>query len=149
MPTVALDGMRWLNNFDKNYYFTCSKKNMDTVVLDLYNKFQTVQSYYDTGALKHYQSLENDIYNKWNDVFKQFTCKQSKTNTAQICNHTTIKYKDYTDSLNRTVLCIDDIRSVYTNKHKYNVIYTDNDTWLTKDINFEVPEETTVLFEGL
>jgi len=149
MPTVALENMRWLNNFDSKYYYTCNKKNMDTVVVDLYNKFQTAQSYYDTDALKYYQSLENDIYNKWNGVFKQFTSRQSKTNTAQICKHDTIKYSDYVDSLNRTVLCIDDIRSVYTNKHKYNVIYTDNDTWLTKDMNFVVPEETIGLFEGL
>lgn len=146
MPTVALQDMRWHNNFDSKYYYTCTKKNMDSVVLDLYNKFENIKNYYDIGVLKHYQALEDSIYNKYNDVFKLFTCKQSKTKTAGILEHTTIKYSDYTDGLNRTVLCIDDIRSVYTNRHKYNIIYTDNDTWLTKDINFVVPEETTGLF---
>ena len=42
-------------------------------------------------------------------------------------------------------ICIDDVRSVLTNKHKFRVIYTDNDTYLTKDPNFEPIEEETGL----
>jgi hypothetical protein len=150
MPTVALQGMRWHNNFDSKYYHTCTKKNMDSVVLDLYNKYDTAKSYYETGVLKHYQALENSIYTKWNEVYKLFTCKESKTKTAGILNHKTIKYSDYVDSLNRSILCIDDIRSVYSNKYRYNIIYTDNDTWLSQDPNFVLPStEETNLFEGL
>jgi hypothetical protein len=51
--------------------------------------------------------------------------------------------------LGRSIICIDDIRSVLANKNKFRVIYTDNDTYLTKDPNFEPVEEQagTGLFE--
>jgi hypothetical protein len=47
-------------------------------------------------------------------------------------------------------VCIDDIRSVLTNRHKFRVIYTEKDTYLTKDPSFEPKEETQGLglFEG-
>jgi hypothetical protein len=80
------------------------------------------------------------VFYKWNDCFKDFKGKQSNNNTAQILQHTTIKYGDYIQNLNRNVLCIDDIRSVFTNKHKYNIIYTDRDTWLTQTPNFIAPQ---------
>ena len=53
--------------------------------------------------------------------------------------------------LGRRVLCIDDIKSVLSNRHKFKVIYTDKDTYLTKDPSFEPKEELpeTNLFEGL
>ena len=35
---------------------------------------------------------------------------------------------------------MDDIRSVLTNKYKFYTIYTDADTYLSKDKNF-IPEE--------
>ena len=42
----------------------------------------------------------------------------------------------------------------YTNKHKYRVIHTDSDTWLTTDADFVAPEAVSTaqsanLFEGL
>jgi hypothetical protein len=45
--------------------------------------------------------------------------------------------------LGRKIICIDDIRSVLTNKHKFRVIYTDDDTYLTKDPSFEPAIEET------
>jgi hypothetical protein len=78
-----------------------------------------------------------------------FESKQSNNNTAKICNETTTKLQDYINDLGRKIICIDDIRSVLTNKNKFRVIYTDDDTYLTKDPNFEPVEEATglALFE--
>lgn len=151
MPTVALENNRWLNNFNSKYYHTCTKKTMVDVVSDLYARYATAQSYYEEGALQYHKSLENTIFDKWNNLFKQFTCRQSKNNTAQILKHKNIKYSEYVDSLNRDVLCIDDVRSVYSNKHKYTVTYTDQDTWLTQDANYVIPvnNQSEGLFEGL
>ena len=55
----------------------------------------------------------------------------------------TVKYREYIKGLNRKLICIDDVRSVLTNSHKYRVIYTDKDTYLTNDPTFEPIEETT------
>jgi hypothetical protein len=141
MPTVALENMRWTNNFDSKYFFTCTKQTMVDVVEALYHSYDTAKSWYDTGALKHVQSIDRSVFHKWNNCFGQFTSRQSKNNTAGICktitsNNRTVKYSDFIASLQRKLICIDDARSVFTNKHKYRIIYTDDDTYLTIDPTF-------------
>jgi len=141
MPTVALENMRWTNNFNSQYYFTCTKQTMVDVVEALYYSYDTAKSWYDTGALQHTQAMDRAVFQKWNNCFNQFTCRQSKSNTAGICktitpNNRTVKYSDFIASLQRKLICIDDARSVFTNKHKYRIIYTDDDTYLTIDPTF-------------
>ncbi len=65
-----------------------------------------------------------------------------------ICNFNTVNHNDFISALGRKLICIDDIRSILTNKHKFRIIYTNSDTWLTKDPTFEPTIEET-LFEGL
>jgi len=83
------------------------------------------------------------VFHKWNECFNEFKAKESNTNTAKICNETTVKLQDFIHNLGRKIICIDDIRSVLTNKHKFRVIYTDDDTYMSKDPNFEPTEEVT------
>lgn len=152
MPTVVLENQRWTNNFDNHDFFVTNKKNMASYVKALYDNVLTAKDWYDSGILQKYRNIENNIFSKWYECFNKFDMKKSNTNTAKICNETTVKLKDYITALNRSsVICIDDIRSVLSNKHKFRVIYTDKDTYLTKDPNF-VPadDETSInLFEGL
>ena len=153
MPTVALEHMRWLGNFNPKYFYTCNKKNMATVVKELYDKFDTAQSWYDVGSLKHTQDMDSNIFSKWNQCFNDFTPRCTGGKTAGILDHTTVKYKDYIDGLKRTTLSLkDDLDSVYNNKDKFRVIYTDTDTYLTKDPEFEPADSEANglgLFEGL
>jgi hypothetical protein len=120
----------------------------------LYKEFPTAESYYRLGSLKHYNEQENLIASKWLECFNSFTSKQSNNSTAGILKHTTIRLFDYICSLNREAICIDDVRSVLTNKYKFNIMYTDTDTWLTTDKDFTPPEtvsstQASQLFEGL
>jgi len=151
MPTVVLEDIRWTNNFDSNHYYKVNKKNMAKVVTDLYNKVVDAKSWYDHGVLARYTEIESQVFHKWNECFNSYKSKQSNNNTAKICNLTTVKYVDYITDLQRNIICIDDVRSVLSNKHKFNVTYTDNDTYLSKDKNFVPVEETETigLFEGL
>ncbi len=151
MPTVVLENQRWTQNFDSRHFFTVNKKNMASTVLDLYNNVPDAKTWYANDILEAYRNREKDVFHKWNECFNDFVGKKSNNNTAQICNFGTVQYKDYIKALNRNLICIDDARSVFTNKHKFTVIYTDDNTYLTKDPTFmpvEV-EESTNLFEGL
>ena len=148
MPTVALENQRWTKNFDDRHYFTVNKKNMANTVLDLYNNVPDAESWYSNGILEAYRNRENDVFHKWSTCFNDFKSKQSNSNTALICNFNTINHQDFINALGRKLICIDDVRSVLTNKHKFRVIYTDNETWLTKDPTFE-PNTAETLFEGL
>jgi hypothetical protein len=151
LPTVVLENQRWTRNFDSQHFFTANKKNMADIVTELYNNVPDAKTWYANGILEKHRSTENSVFHKWNDCFNRFKSKESNTNTAKICNFGTVKLRDYIESLERKVICIDDIRSVLTNKHKFIVLYTDNDTYLTKDPTFEPVEEETALdlFQGI
>lgn len=151
MPTVVLENQRWTKNFDDRHFFTVNKKNMAKTVLDLYNSVPDAKTWYANDILEAYRNREQDVFHKWNDCFNDFKCKQSNNNTAQICSFNTVQHREFIESLGRRLICIDDVRSVLTNKHKFNVIYTDDDTYLTKDPTFQPKEsdEGKSLFEGL
>jgi glycosyltransferase involved in cell wall biosynthesis len=151
LPTLVLENQRWTNNFNSDFFYKCNKKNMAEKAKELYDMFESAETYYELGALKHFNFIEKQVFHKWNDCFHSFESKQSTTNTAKICEETTITVDNFIKSLNRKVICMDDIRSVLTNKHKFRIIYTDDNTYLTKDPSFEPVEEVTglSLFEGL
>lgn len=152
MPTVALEGQRWTRNFDQHNFFTVNKKNMAQTVLDLYNNVPDAKTWYDNGILARYRDMEDQVFHKWNECFNEFKPKQSNSNTAKICNFGTVRYDEFIHDLGRKpLICIDDVRSVLTNKYKFNVIYTDDNTYLTRDPTFEPVEveEAENLFEGI
>ena len=151
LPTLVLENQRWTKNFNSNYFYTCTKKDMATKAKELYDVFERAERWYNLGSLQHAQDQEAGVFHKWMECFRNFQPKQSNSNTAKICNENTIKHVDFISDLNRSILCIDDVRSVLTNRHKFRVIYTDDNTYLTKDPSFEPIEEVEglSLFEGL
>lgn len=151
LPTLVLENQRWTKNFNSDYFYTCTKKDMAERVTQLYDSFDTADKWYNLESHTHAKRQEATVFRKWNDCFNEFKGKQSNSNTAKICTITTTSYDDYVNGLNRSILCIDDIRSVYTNRHKFITIYTDSQTFLTKDPTFEPVSilESTALFEGL
>ena len=150
LPTVALDDKIWTGAFDSERFFKCNKKNMVSVVTELYNKYPTSNSWYNDKPVDYFIQQENKVFTKWNQCFLEFEIRKSNSNTAKITEEKTVRYADFVQQLNRQVLCIDDIRSVLSNKHKFRVIYTDQDTWLTKDPGFEPVDDTAhALFDGL
>jgi len=143
LPTLVLENQRWTNNFNKDFFYTCTKKDMASKAKELYDIFEKAERWYNLGSLQHAQEQESTVFHKWHTCFNDFESKQSNSNTAKICNETTITHADFIENLGRSVICIDDVRSVLTNKHKFRVIYTDDDTYLTKDPVFEPAEETS------
>jgi glycosyltransferase involved in cell wall biosynthesis len=151
LPTVAMENMRWTNNFDSDLFYTTDKKWASKVVKDLYNRFSTAESYYSEG--KHDKVVEQDAtsFDKWNSCFEAFTPKQSNSNTAKILSYDTVVYKDFIEELGRKTICIDDVRSALTNKAKYaTVLYTDSHTILSKEQDYvPVVNVATNVFDDL
>ena len=143
MPTLVLENQRWTKNFNENFFYTCTKKDMADRAKQLYDSFEKAETWYNVGSLKYAQEQENKVFHKWNECFNDFDPKLSNSNTAKILENTTIKYSDFIKDLNRKLICIDDARSALTNKHKYRIIYTDTDTYMSKDPSFEPTEEVT------
>jgi len=150
LPTFVLENQRWTNNFDSKYFFKTTKQNMAKDVLDMYNSSEA-SSWYNGLSLQNAQIQESHAFDKWNVCFESFTPKQSNSNTAKILTYDTVVYADYIDELDRKIICIDDIRSVLTNKPKYaTVLYTDDHTILSKEQDY-VPVVTneTNIFDQL
>ena len=110
----------------------------------LYESFSTSKFWYDVGSLRHAIGQEKQVFNKWDECFNEFKIKESNTNTAKICSETTVLHKDFIKELGRSIICIDDVRSVLTNKHKFRILYTNSNTYLTKDPSFEPTEEESL-----
>ena len=143
LPTLVLAEQRWTGNFNGDYFYTCTKLTMAKRAKELYDSFDTAEKWYNLGSLDHAKQQEANVFHKWNTCFTMFESKQSNSSTAKILQNDTVKYSDFIKDLGRKIICIDDCRSALTNRSKFRVIYTDNDTYLTKDPSFEPTEEVT------
>jgi len=115
-------------------------ENAAEEINNLYNSFD-VNSWYNNGALHYVKMLDESTKDYWINFIDNFTpTSVSKSNSAKINEFNDIEYATYLKSLNRKNIAIEDIKSVLTNKHKYNIIYTDGNTYLSKD-KFFVPKE--------
>jgi len=142
MPSIVIDKSEWVTNFDSKYY---GRAPMDTVANIITKAYKTMNSreWYKTGALDYIVKLDEGTSQFWIDFLDNFTpTTLSKSDSAKINEYTTVKYLDFIKDLNRKNLAVEDIKSVLTNKHKYNIIYTDEHTYLSKDKHF-VPDEKT------
>jgi glycosyltransferase involved in cell wall biosynthesis len=140
MPCVVLDSQDWSDNFDSQYFHKVNIKDASELIKTIYGGDQL------TTALDYVKNLDDAVAKKWVDFLDDFVGKKSNNNAAKVNTHETVRYRDYIKELERTHLAREDFESVLSNKHKFRVIYTDEDTYLTKDSSFE-PKEKEELFQ--
>lgn len=148
MPCVVLDNQDWSDNFDEKYFYKEKLANVANLIKLLYN----VENYYTTGALAYINKLDDDTARGWIEFLDNFIAKRSNTNAAKINNYDTVCYRDYIKELDRSHLAREDFESVLANRHKFlHVVYTDDNSYLSKDPLFKPVEEVSGLdlFEGL
>ena len=137
MPCVVLDKSEWVTNFSKELYTRVSIDKAGEAIKALYNSNAG-------GALEYVKELDINTAEKWVDFLDNYKSSSiSNSDAAKINEYTTVKYLDFIKDLNRKNLAIEDIKSVLTNKHKYNIIYTDEHTYLSKEKHFVPKEENT------
>lgn len=142
MPCVVLNTQDWSDNFDSKYFIKTSINNASVAIKSEYNV--TPQEHYETGALKYVQWLDQAVAQDWIKFLDDFMGKRSNNNQAKVNTYETVKYSDYIKDLDRKHLAREDFESVLSNRHKFcNIIYTDDNTYLSKDPTFRPEEETT------
>lgn len=142
MPCVVLDTQDWSDNFDMKYFIKTSIKNAAIAIKSEYNV--TPQEHYETGALKYVQWLDQSVAEDWIKFLDNFVGKRSNNNAAKVNTHETVCYKDYIKDLDRKHLAREDFESVLSNRYKFcNVIYTDDNSYLSKDPTYRPQEEET------
>lgn len=148
MPSIVIDKSEWVTNFDKKYYARMKTEEVLAFIKKLYDNMNP-KEWYQTGALEYVKQLDENTAEKWVSFLESYTPTSiSKSDTAKINEYTTVKYLDFIKELNRKSLAVEDIKSVLTNKHKYNIIYSNEHTYLSKDKHF-VPKEKTSIKSSL
>ena len=138
MPCVVLDTQDWSDNFDGQYFHKVNIKDAATTIQKLYGKQQSAD------ALLYIKKLDDEVAEGWIRFLDDFVGKRSNTNSAKINSYDTVKYRDYITELNREHLAREDFESVLSNRHKFcNVVYTDDNSFLSKDPTFKPQEEVT------
>ena len=139
MPSVVLDNQDWSDNFVPLYYTKTSIEDAASLITTLYNDFNA-KEFYDSGAFDYVKGMDHDTDQCWVDFVAGYKGRQATSNQAKINTFEHVKYKDYIKGLERKHLAREDFESVLTNRHKFKIIYTDNNTYLTKDASF-IPTE--------
>ena len=138
MPCVVLDTQDWSDNFDNKYYIKTTLSKAGEAIKSVYGLAQ------HPDALDYVNQLEYEVAIGWIKFLDEFVAKRSNNNSAKINTYDTVKYRDYIADLNRNHLAREDFESVLSNRYKFlHVVYTDNDTWLSKDPTFKPSEELT------
>jgi glycosyltransferase involved in cell wall biosynthesis len=147
MPCIVIDKSEWVTNFDSKYYIRLPLNEVAETLKLEYAADRKDRNHDALQYIKHLDFQTSDRWKKFLSGYKQTSLARS--DSAKINDYSEIKYAEFIRILNRTQLAIDDVKSVLTNKSKYNIIYTDNDTYLSKDPNFIPKEEVTSSLESL
>lgn len=141
MPCVVLDTQDWSDNFDDKYFYKVSIKEAANLIKSIYGGSQL------TTALDYVKQLDDNVAVEWIKFLDNFISKRSNTNSAKINTYETVKYRDYIKELDRGHLAREDFESVLANRYKFiNLVYTDNDSYLSKDPKFVPTEQKEELF---
>ena len=145
MPCVVLDIQDWSDNFDGQYFHKVNIKHAAELIKTIYGGNQL------PTALDYVKKLDDEVAIDWIKFLDDFVSRRSNTNKAKINTYETVKYRDYILDLERDEIAREDFESVLSNKKKFcTVVYTDSDSYLSKDPKFKPTEVTSEnLFEGL
>lgn len=139
MPCVVLDSQDWSDNFNEKYFHKVNIKDAATTIVDIYGSGQPIE------ALEYVRELDNKVAQEWIKFLDNFVGKRSNNNQAKVNTYETVKYSDYIKDLDRKHLAREDFESVLSNRYKFcNVVYTDDNTYLSKDPTFNPVEEEAV-----
>lgn len=145
MPCIVIDKSDWVTNFDSKYYDRLPTNEVPALLNKLYNEDHSKRNH---DALQYIKHLDFQTSQYWNDFLKDFKPAESNSDRAKINEYTEVKYIDFITDLNRKQLAIDDVKAVLTNKSKFNIIYTDSNTYLSKNKDF-IPQEQDNTLESL
>ena len=147
MPCVVIDKSEWVTNFDSKYYHRDTLDKCAGIITKLYNQDNSERN---ESARQYVHGLDFRTAQQWIDFLKNYNqTATAKSDAAKINEYDTVKYAQFIVDLNRKQLAIDDVKSVLTNRSKYNIIYSDTDSYLSKDPNFIPIEEATSSLESL
>lgn len=147
MPCFVLDKAEWVENFKPAYFIQDSFENVVSYIKEVFSDEGGYDIVAQIGNIDYVWYRDEKAKLEWENLFTTTEIPRQTTNAAKINSYETVRYSDFVIDLNRQYLAIDDVMSVLTNRYKYRIIYTDTNTYLTKDMNFTPHESQGALDE--
>lgn len=124
VPSVVIEDYKWYTNFDTSTFSVCKKADVVAEIKRLYASDARPDLSY---------ILDRDAETKqcWIDFLDRFKPKQSNSNQSNFVKKDNLYYHDHIKSLGRFA-SIEDVISVLANRAKYQVVYTDTETWFSQ-----------------
>lgn len=139
---VVLEDYPWYENFDTSFISVASKKTVVQTIRNLYN----VET--PTKNLDYIRGLDSTCREQWINTIESFSQKKSNSNAANITKVDDIYYSDFIKSLGRFA-SIEDVISVLSNRHKFTIMHTENDTFLSKSGKLPVARQETITMDDI
>ena len=87
-------------------------------------------------------SMNNDVWEHWDKFLNRFESHRSNSKAGTINNETNVFYDDYIVNLKRNNISVEDYKTVLNNRHNFEITYSKDRTWMTKD-GKEMPKEAS------
>lgn len=142
---VALD-YEWTNNFDRNFVHIVSKDNYIEYIKTLYENNPPLPA----GALRYVESMHNNAESAWAKYINNRTMLTKKFSKCFVEKHKNFWLNDLPKLIDRPLLTLDEINPLLARKAggALNVIYTDENTWISLD-NIPPAEKEVDSFNSL
>ena len=126
-PCVVLNEYEWWKNFADSNVIVTDKKNVVSAVQHAYENFTP-------GDIEYVKRLDDGVKHAWCNLVNNFQPKQSNNESSKILTKDDLYYSDHVASLNRFA-STEDVISVLGNRQKFQLIYTNTETWLSSKGN--------------
>lgn len=139
MPSVTLKTAEWTANFGPHRQGT-TLEEISAAVLDAYKEIQAggTHAWYNNGRLTWVQDQDAEATVQWNKLMVYWQGKQATSKAARIHSQVPTSVHKFMRGLGREH-GVEDVQSLYGNRHKYYIRYTGEDTFLTNDEAFTPP----------
>jgi hypothetical protein len=138
MPCITIKGADWTTNFPEHTQVDADDVGQVGAWLNvIYNQVNT-RDWYNNGRLTWVQDQDAEATVQWNKLMVYWQGKQASSSAARINSQVPTSVTKFMRGLGRDP-GVEDVQSLYANRHKYCVHYTGDGTFFTNDEAFSPP----------
>jgi glycosyltransferase involved in cell wall biosynthesis len=139
MPCVTFKAADWTANFPAHYK-AGSQEDACGLVVAAYDFMMThsTREWYSNGNLEWVNDQDAEATVQWNKLMFWWRGKQATSSAARIHSQVPTSVAKFIQGLGRAP-GVEDVQSLYGNRHKYYTRYTGEDTFITNDEAFTPP----------
>ena len=121
---VCLDKYDWTDNWDPSLFHKVDLKDAAGLITELYSKDVPESSLATVNA------IDSAAWTPWENLMADFEAPRSESKAAKVNQCDDFWVEDFIKDLGRGY-SIEDVQSIMANRHKFQVTYTKDGTWMS------------------